>query len=323
MSHYLGYTPIALAEIPHGNSPVDLYFPMGDFPSRKLVRVYSKNKPLPLERRAQLIEKGVNFLWINSSEVESIPRISGKTLGLELLNSWFKTSNRVLEEQTIICAFQILRRWILKYLPYAYPEWNLLSEAALESPFSTHALRVSVLVTIFALAYENEDLPLLQELSLSGLLHDLGHLSVGVLPFQANTVVARGSNDPNYKAHPNEGIRLLNRHFPKLSEQTKKWIFQHHERFGGGGFPKGLEGYQTDDLSLLLAMADLLDELASGQWDGQRRGLVQAFTKLIELNSDKTFPQWFNPDVLRTVSGWLDSLAIPVTPNSSANSAAA
>lgn len=323
MGNFSGFTPIALVEIPGENSPTDLYYPMGDYPARKLVCVHSKDKPLSKERRQQLIEKGIHFLWINSQQLDKIPRLPGNKLGMELLGLWLRSSQFPQEEQTIICAFQILRRWILKNLSTPYPEWNLLSEAVLEAPFSTHALRVSVLVVLFALAYDNEDITLLQDLSVCGLLHDLGHLAVGVLPFQANTSQARGSNHANYTAHTEETLRLLRRHYPTLAEQPKKWIYQHHERFGGGGFPKSLEGYQIDDISLLIAMADLIDEISSGQWDGRNRGLVFAFKKMIELNSDKTFPQWFNPDVLRTVSGWLESLGIPLTPNSSDNSSAA
>jgi response regulator RpfG family c-di-GMP phosphodiesterase len=85
---------------------------------------------------------------------------------------------------------------------------------------------------------------------------------------------------------------------------VKTIIFQHHEKFDGSGYPKKIQGFKVDDISQLLAIADLLDTIVSGQFDGTPKTLKEAFDAIERSEKLRTFPEYFNPDVYSAVLKW-------------------
>ncbi len=98
-----------------------------------------------------------------------------------------------------------------------------------------------------------------QDLRLAALLHDVGKIGIpdriltkpGGLTVEEREVIQR---------HPAMGFEIL---APlRDHEQVRRWVYQHHERWDGKGYPEGLHG---DDVALpgrILILAEVYDALA-------------------------------------------------------------
>jgi len=64
------------------------------------------------------------------------------------------------------------------------------------------------------------------------------------------------------KRHPKEGIRILVQ-FNELTEVIKLIVSQHHERYNGKGYPKGLKGDQIHIFAKICSLADVFDALTA------------------------------------------------------------
>lgn len=167
-----------------------------------------------------------------------------------------------------------------------------------------HSVNVGAYATIFAMAFGQTDKLLIADLSLAGLLHDIG---LSQIPAAVSSTPWRKMTDEQrktYSAHVRQGIALINTYAPHTSDRTRSIIDQHHEKFDGSGYPQGLKGFKVDDLGQLLAMADVLDSIAVGRWDGIKRTYRDAIALLEEVEKVQTFPEYFNPEVFSTIIKW-------------------
>ncbi|MBD3318239.1 MAG: HD domain-containing protein [Chitinivibrionales bacterium] len=124
----------------------------------------------------------------------------------------------------------------------------------------THSVNVGILVTSLAreMGYEGEQLV---SIGLGGLLHDIGKMRVpeNVLnkPGRYTDVEFRVM-----KRHPDHGLAIVGER-SGIAPLTKKVIGQHHERYDGSGYPKGLIGDRIDEAGVIGAVADVYDALTS------------------------------------------------------------
>jgi PAS domain S-box-containing protein/putative nucleotidyltransferase with HDIG domain len=100
----------------------------------------------------------------------------------------------------------------------------------------------------------------LEGLRLGALLHDIGKISV-----PAEILNRPGKLEPEMfsiiKTHPRSGYEIIRGiDFPwPLAEM----VFQHHERLDGSGYPQGLEGDAILPEARILAVADVVEAMAS------------------------------------------------------------
>lgn len=163
-----------------------------------------------------------------------------------------------------------------------------------------HAANVGTLAVLFAMSFGNMQRTELWELATAGLLHDLGLGQIGH-PFASKPWAQL--NDPTtaavYHSHVNLSIELLREMAPDLPDRVYMMVREHHEKFDGSGYPNRIKSFDINDFSQLIAVADLVDGLCFGRFDGERRGLDQGIKKLKELEKSATFPSQFNPEILR------------------------
>jgi len=62
--------------------------------------------------------------------------------------------------------------------------------------------------------------------------------------------------------HPEKGYDMLSDCYD-LSSTTRVGVLQHHERFDGSGYPKGLKGEDISSFGRILAVADTYDAMTS------------------------------------------------------------
>ena len=102
-----------------------------------------------------------------------------------------------------------------------------------------------------------EDLP---HLELGAMLHDIGKVGV-----PRNILLKAGPLTPDewdaVRTHPTIGYRMMES-LPNLAREADV-VYAHHERFDGGGYPRGLAGEAIPLWARLFSIVDTLDAMTS------------------------------------------------------------
>lgn len=109
-----------------------------------------------------------------------------------------------------------------------------------------------------------------------GLLHDLG--GIGLPDHLVHQVLRPGAEqDPEIREHPRRGAAMV-RVMPALGERVARMVEEHHERWDGSGYPRGLKGQEISPGALLINIADVFDlqlRAAPGAtWEKVRRSMA-------------------------------------------------
>lgn len=155
-------------------------------------------------------------------------------------------------------------------------------------------------VTNFAISIGREmglsgkDLQIMQR---GGLLHDIGKIGTppAVLdkPGKLDEAETKTMQD-----HVSIGVRILEP-IPGFQEALPI-VAQHHERFDGGGYPKGLAGEQISIHARIFAVADSYDAMTSDR--PYRKGLAR--DRAVEIIREGSGKQ-FDPHVVNVFMQWL------------------
>jgi len=147
-----------------------------------------------------------------------------------------------------------------------------------------HSLQVSNIAVELAKIFGSSE----REVELvryAGLLHDVGKIAVP----EAILNKPSGLNEEEWKVmriHPvisAEIVRLI-----KDLSEIEKWIFYHHERWDGTGYPEGLQGREIPCFSRILAICDTYSAMVSDR--PYRKGLTdEAAREEIKNYSGKQF----------------------------------
>lgn len=185
-----------------------------------------------------------------------------------------------------------------------------------------HAVNVATYAVIFSMAFKKLNPEELSQLASASLLHDIGLTQVSAsevrLSRAERLLPANAFAQKHYETHITHTLNLLKKyrhepantqtdgHSDKVSSDFPSILIdQHHEKFDGTGYPQGISGFKVNESAQLLQMADVIDNVASGRWDGEVRTLTDALNLLVKLEKSKTFPEFFNPEIFSPVFRWI------------------
>jgi HD-GYP domain-containing protein (c-di-GMP phosphodiesterase class II) len=139
----------------------------------------------------------------------------------------------------------------------------------------------------------------MSRLQLGAVLHDVGKIGVrdSVLLKESSLTAEEFEH---IKRHTVYGEEMISR-VPRLRTAVPG-VKQHHEKFGGGGYPDGLKGEEIDITARIIAVADSYDAMTTDR--PYRRGLTidQAFAELKKFSGSQFDPRvveaFFASDVL-------------------------
>ena len=157
---------------------------------------------------------------------------------------------------------------------------NLLQIRAHDYYTFTH----SVNVCTFAVALGNKiaafDDKTLRELGVGALLHDLGKSMV-----DSKIINKPGKLTPaeweEMKKHPEYGV-MLAKESGLVSEQSMLIIGQHHEKYNGTGYPKGLKGRQISLFGRIGTIVDVFDAITTTRSYSKAKEPIEAAKFMLE-----------------------------------------
>ncbi len=154
-------------------------------------------------------------------------------------------------------AFSASKKMVLEVMkqPYAVKTLNQLQMYSRGTV--DHSVNVSILSAYLAMQMGYSHALILQHVAMGALLHDIGKVKVPILDGDSEEVVAKKMLD-----HPALGIKLLESQ-SKVPNEVKMIVAQHHECHDGTGFPKKLRGNAIYDLTRIVAIANVFDEMVS------------------------------------------------------------
>jgi PAS domain S-box-containing protein/putative nucleotidyltransferase with HDIG domain len=137
---------------------------------------------------------------------------------------------------------------------------TLASTVEMRDPYTAgHQRRVTILACAMA-----EEMGLTEEqfdgIRMAGLIHDIGKISVPVEILNKPGRLSRTEFDI-IKSHPQVGYNILQE--IELPWPVAQIILQHHERLDGSGYPQGLKNGGIMLEAKILAVADVVEAMAS------------------------------------------------------------
>jgi len=133
----------------------------------------------------------------------------------------------------------------------------------------------------------NFDEDAINQIMIAGLTHDIGKMGV-----DENILNKSGKlNTDEWKEirkHPEIGYRILSS-VNEFSEMAQ-YVLEHHERWDGNGYPKGLKGEEISLQARIIGIADAYDAMTSDR--SYRKGLSkEEAINEIRINSGTQFDQ--------------------------------
>jgi HD-GYP domain-containing protein (c-di-GMP phosphodiesterase class II) len=125
-----------------------------------------------------------------------------------------------------------------------------------------HSVNVGLLgVGLSKSLFKNSDAHDMHELGAGFFLHDLGKVKVDINIILKPSVLTDEEIEEMRK-HPQYGYDIL-AETKQLTEECKRIVLQHHERFDGRGYPMQLKGEEIHLYGRICSIADVFDALAS------------------------------------------------------------
>lgn len=133
----------------------------------------------------------------------------------------------------------------------------------------------------------------LKRLSLCCLVHDIGKLKIP-MPIILKPDKLSPKEYELVKLHVPLGVKMAKEEL-MLKPEICKIILQHHERFDGTGYPKGISGHDLHLFSQIIAVTDCFDALSSERIYARPKSPREIIKELLGTSSK------FNPQVLQTL----------------------
>jgi putative nucleotidyltransferase with HDIG domain len=142
------------------------------------------------------------------------------------------------------------------------------------------------------------DPPLMRDLRLAGLLHDVGKIAVPGEVLRKSTSLTT-SEYSSIREHAEHGAQVVAS--IENAEQTAAAVRHHHERWDGSGYPDGLAGENIPLLARILCIADAYDSMFAGRTYRKRMPLEGVLAEIKQNGGTQ-----FDPNIVKTFADALD-----------------
>ena len=167
---------------------------------------------------------------------------------------------------------------------------NLMDIKSFDDYTYTHNVNVSTISILIgqSMGLGEDDL---KELATGAMLHDIGKLKIPLSILNKDGKLT-DEEFAEMKSHPRYGYEILVKS-KGINERAKMVALQHHEKFNGKGYPKGLKGNEISTFARICAIADVYDALTT---DRPYRVAMSSYEAMKILNS--SIDSHFDPKIL-------------------------
>ncbi|HZK85723.1 MAG TPA: HD-GYP domain-containing protein [Desulfosporosinus sp.] len=154
-----------------------------------------------------------------------------------------------------------------------------------------HSINTTIIGLVLGLASGYSERKLL-EFGMGVLMHDIGKIRIPESILNKKTPLMKEEFE-EIKRHPTSGYDILrkNNDFSFLSAHV---AFQHHEKWDGTGYPRGLKGNEIHEYGKLAAIADVYEALTSKRIYRKAMEPNAAYEYIVSQSN-----QHFDPQVLK------------------------
>ena len=124
----------------------------------------------------------------------------------------------------------------------------------------THSINVAVIALAFAerLGMSRTEL---RDVGFAALFHDIGKARIDATVLNKPGRLSEAEFE-EIKRHPVQSLELLKGN-ARISQEILRGVLQHHEKYDGSGYPRGLPGHRIDRLGVIVSLADVYDAVTS------------------------------------------------------------
>lgn len=198
-----------------------------------------------------------------------------------------------LDEQLSDETVEILKNQVAEFIEtvkHKSPASDVFAKImSMNNTVAEHSMNVANLSLLFGMAVGQNSSIVLENLYLGALFHDYGKAKIpeAVLDNPDSLAYIKA-----IKGHPDAGVELL-KYNPNITKQVLTIVGEHHEQWGGVGYPRGISGEAIYGLSRIVAIANVFDNLVT---ENRRNPATMYKTaiKVLEYDNGKQF----DPDLL-------------------------
>ncbi|MFO7172392.1 MAG: HD-GYP domain-containing protein [Bacillota bacterium] len=172
--------------------------------------------------------------------------------------------------------------------------YHLQEIRAIDDYTLQHSVDVCILSVMMgvSLGYDERKL---RDLGLGAVLHDIGKVTVPEAILKKPGPLTADERAEMQK-HTTRGFEILMR-CGEFSFHVAHVAYQHHERWCGGGYPRGLKGPEIHELARVVAVADVYDAMTSDRVYRPGYPPERALRNMLEV-----LPDWFDPRALAALA---------------------
>jgi HD-GYP domain-containing protein (c-di-GMP phosphodiesterase class II) len=168
---------------------------------------------------------------------------------------------------------------------------SLIRAVDAKDPYTSgHSERVMKYAVAIGEQYGLKD-KALENLRLASLLHDIGKIGIKDNILSKPSRLSR-DEQTQMKTHPSIGARIIE--IVDDSHQITRGVLEHHERYDGSGYPRGLKKGAISLEARIIAVADTFDALTTNRIYRKKHSARDVFAGIVKSSSIH-----FDPNVVK------------------------